>query len=146
MKSHEIWEQIQKISPEFEKGTKDLWEVLEKADPLVVAALLYKVAEERRKANIELEKIGEKFDKIMLELKTRNSSQADGGNERQFSVLPENDQKILKLAEKKPLSARDVQEEFGYKNPNAASQRLNSLCRQGFLKKVQSGKKVVFLA
>jgi len=152
---------VGKISPKFSENALDLQEIMELGkDPMFVAALLYKLAEEREKTNKLLEKIYDKFDAIMLQLKSKESrltqSQPRAAEEAALSslpqklpqsILPEQDQMILHLVEKSgQIEAKDVKQELGYKGVNAASQRLNKLYREGYLQKVQSGRKVLFLA
>lgn len=147
---------IGELSPKFADLSFDFDEILEKStDPKFVALLLFKLAQERERSNRVLDLINEKFDKIMFELKTsqvkvpENGLQANIGvsSENVFEVLPEQDLAILQFVEKEgKATAFDIQKFLNYKGINAASQRLNKLFREGYLKKVQAGKKVLFLA
>ena len=154
MNDHDLFESLAKsrelasrISPKFGELTFDLQEVFEKCkDPLFIAALLFKVAEEREASNKLLKSVDDKFDKLMMELKKQGSTQEFDENKTKFEVLPTQDQRILSLIEEKGLAtATDIQKELKYKGLNAACHRLNSLYKQGYLKKVQSGKKVSYL-
>lgn len=143
----------EKISHSFVYTTQDIIDLMQKnSDPVLLAALMFKLAQEREQTNKELEKIHEKFDQIMLELKTRNSTQAAqalsiGSDGRKFEILPEQDQKIISIIEQKgAISALEIQQALNYKCLNAASQRLNALFKQNLLKKVQSGKKVLYFS
>ncbi len=141
---------IEQISPKFSELTLDFDELMEKStDPKFIAVLLFKLAQERQKTNQVLDLINEKFDKIMFELKTGQtevSPQSVSSNENVFEVLAEQDQTILSFIEKEgKATAQDIQKVMAYKGLNSASQRLNMLFKQGYLKKVQSGKKVLFL-
>jgi len=145
----------EKISQEFTELNQDILEIIQKnPDPVLIATLLFKLSQEREQTNKELQKIHEKFDTIMLELKTRNSSQAgqemqtsSSSDGRKFTILPEQDQKIMQTIEQKgPTSAFEIQQIMGYTGLNAASQRLNGLFKQGLLKKIQSGKKVLYFS
>ncbi|MDO8647089.1 MAG: hypothetical protein Q7R70_01600 [Candidatus Diapherotrites archaeon] len=142
----------EKISQEFTELNQDILEIIQKnPDPVLIATLLFKLSQEREQTNKELQKIHEKFDTIMLELKTRNSSQAEemqtSSDGRKFTILPEQDQKIMQTIEQKgPTSAFEIQQIMGYTGLNAASQRLNGLFKQGLLKKIQSGKKVLYFS
>ncbi|MBI4044313.1 MAG: hypothetical protein HY392_01245 [Candidatus Diapherotrites archaeon] len=142
---------IEQISPSFSELTLDLDEVLEKSsDPKFVAALLFRLAEERRKTNLVLEQINDKFDKMMFELKTRHTNEPEHtqntANTGVFLVLAEQDQAILKFIEHEgKATAEEIKQVMHYKGLNAASQRLNKLFREGYLKKLQSGKKVLYL-
>lgn len=138
----------EKISQAFSLEMQDIIQLMQKnADPVLIAALMFKLAQEREQSNKLLDKISEKFDTIMLELKTRNSEQAPetSGDGRKFTILPEQDRKILSIIEQKgPTGALEIQNALGYSCLNAASQRLNMLYKQNLLKKVQSGKKVLY--
>ena len=159
-------ELLKKISPKFNDMTLDIQEVFEHSkNPMFVAALLFKLSQEREKTNQILEKINEKFDSIMLRLKTSTvpsmqeqmfpqpvGSPAMGmdfsdQNPVPLKALPEHDQLIVHLAfERGQVSADEIKKELGYKGKNAASQRLNKLFKEGHLKKIQAGRKVVYLA
>jgi len=147
-------ELIRKISPKFSELNLDIREISAQCkDPMFLAVLLFKLAEEREKTNKLLEQIAGKFDAIMAKVKT-----TEAGNPRvqenplAFAkepalMLPEQDQMIVHLAHAHgQVTAEDVKAELGYKGKNAASQRLNRLFREGHLRKVQSGRKVLYLA
>ena len=147
-----VLEAIGKLAPDFHELNLDLKEVMEYSqNPAFMAALMFKLAKEREKTNELLGKINEKFDSVMFELKTRQITpssplMASESPTRKFEVLPEQDQLIMNLAEEKgSIDALAVKESLGYKGLNAACQRLNKLFVQGHLKKVQSGKKVLYL-
>ena len=140
------------VSPEFRELTASLNDVMAHADnPMLVAALLYKLAQERHQTNALLEKMESKYDELSFQMKTSGMSPTNLPTPNQYqahsiSLLPENDQKIMKMVEEGgSVDANLIQAKLGYKNPNAASQRLNMLVKAGHLGKVQSGKKVVFV-
>ncbi len=142
-------ELIDKISPLFNE-LNDLESVMEQSEnPKVLAALMFRIVQERERTNKLLEGIDQKYDKIMFSLKTTpetpiNNTQPEGSK---FEVLPEADQAILKLVEERGgCSARDIKTMMNYRGLNAACQRLNRLYHSGLLKKVQSGRKVLYLA
>lgn len=142
---------MEQISPEFSTLTADLNEVMNasKDNPMILAALLFKLAQERKQTNELLSKMEQKYDELAFTLKSNapnlpNPTQPE--NMHSISLLPEQDQKILSFIETKTsANAEDVRAHVGYKNPNAASQRLNALVKSGYLGKIQSGKKVVFV-
>ena len=140
---------IDKISPLFAE-LNDLENIIQHTDnPKVLAALMFRIVQERERTNKLLEGIDEKYDAIMLSLKTAPqtpaSTQTEAGNK--FEVLPEPDQAILKMVEERGgCSATDIKTMMNYRGLNAACQRLNRLYREGLLKKVQSGRKVLYLA
>src|SRR3989344_23938 len=143
---------LEKLNPKFNDLTLDIQEVMANSqDPVYIAALLFKVAEERQHANKLLEAINDKFDKIMFALKTQNlnnePAQQMQNLQNKFEILPEQDQAIVKFIEEKgSATALDIMGLMRYRGLNAASQRINKLFKEGYLKKVQSGKKVLFLA
>ncbi len=137
-------EQAKKLSPKFDELTMDLHEIFQQSkDPFFVSMLLFKLAQEREATNKILTEINDKFDKVMLELKTK--SVPDIKEENSFTLLADQDKKIMDLiTEKNAVTATEVKEKLSYKGLNAASQRLNKLFREGYLKKAQSGKKVLY--
>lgn len=156
MNNHDIFKQLTtekellgKLSPQFSE-LNDLEEITKHADnPKVLAALMYKVVQERERTNKLLESINDKYDHIMLALKTghNETTQENAGQQSKFEVLPEQDQLILKTIEERGgCSAKDIKVMLNYKGLNAACQRLNKLYKEGHLKKVQSGRKVLYLA
>lgn len=118
--------------------------------PKTIALLMFKVLQEREKTNAILNSINDKFDAIMLSLKTNQGiaqSHDILNSSNRYEVLNEADQLILKsIEERGGCTAQDIKAMLNYKGLNAACQRLNKLYREGFLKKVQSGRKVLYLA
>ena len=147
LKETEVWK---KIDPKFAELTLDLKDVLENSkDPVFVGAMLFKLSQERERTNKILEQISDKYDKIMFQLKTGETVAANEMpvDKAVFNVLPEQDQIILKFVDDRgSVTAQDVKSIMNYKGSNAASQRLNKLFKEGYLKKVQSGKRVLYLA
>ena len=132
---------IQRISPEFNSLSLDIQEVMKQSnDPVFVASLLYKLVKEREDSNRILSELSQKIAKIEEICKISLDYHT-----KTLSVLAEPDQHIMQLiGETGMVSAQDVMLRLSYKNPNAASQRLNNLVRLGHLKSVRSGRKVVF--
>jgi predicted HTH transcriptional regulator len=146
---------LKRISPKFHELSLDIQEVYKHSkDPMFLAVLLFKLAEEREKTNRILEKLFDKYDEIMLRLKTAGVSSNEASltptpqpEDLSTRILPEQDQMIMHLAATRgQITADDVRAELGYKRANAASQRLNKLFKDGHLRKVQSGRKVLYLA
>lgn len=151
--SRDSGEAIKRLAPDFHGLSLDVQEVMQHSrDPAFMAALMFKLVQEREQTNKLLGQISEKYDKIMFELKTRNQASALVADPLQnpanaFEVLPEQDQMILNLLDQKSsIDATEVKQLLGYKGLNAACQRLNKLYREGHVKKVQSGKHVLFVA
>ncbi|MBS3061547.1 MAG: hypothetical protein J4215_03120 [Candidatus Diapherotrites archaeon] len=154
---------LKSVSPEFHSLSVDLNQILKVSNnPAVVSALLFKLVQERQETNKLLSQLNEKYDQLMFEWKTQKAgfsplnpllqSSAPSPETRElkknlFEVLPEQDQMILTLVDQKgKVDAEIVKASLGYKGLNAACQRLNKLFKEGYLKKIQSGKKVVYLA
>jgi hypothetical protein len=139
---------IEKLAPELGDLSLDMQEIRENSkDPLFLSLLMLRVIKEREKTNTVLEGINEKYDKIMFEMKTKGVSQEtvldSKGN---YEVLPEQDRVILDFADKNQgATATQIKEVLSYKGLNAASQRLNKLHKDGHLKKIQSGRNVLYL-
>ncbi|MEK6973128.1 MAG: hypothetical protein AABW72_03755 [archaeon] len=150
MNNEQLSELLKKVAPQYSELSLDVSDVAKFAnDPVFLAMLMFQLTKERERTNQLLERLEEKFDKIMLILKTKGieSSTLNTQNTQQsFEVLPEQDEKILHLAElKKRITCEEVQVELGYKGHNGASQRLNKLMKEGHLKKVKAGRKVYFV-
>jgi predicted HTH transcriptional regulator len=134
---------VKRISPEFSDLSMDMQEVLkESSNPAFLAALLFKLVKEREETNKILDDLNAKFSKIEELLKTNSSNSHTHLEE---NVLPEPDQHIMQMiGELGMVSAQDVTQRLAYKKSNAASQRLNKLVREGHLKRIRSGRKVLF--
>ncbi len=141
---------LAQISPEFSELTADIGEVMKASgNPMLIAALLFKLAQERKQTNELMAKMDAKYDELSFLLKSNANNLPTPNpteNLHSISLLPEADQKILSIVEALgSANAEHIREKLGYKNPNAASQRLNALVKSGYLGKIQSGKKVVFV-
>jgi len=125
---------------EYKKYSQDVEYDMEKfKNPYIVGAMIHRLVEERKYTNAMLKTIMEKLDKIM-----EVYQQSQGLEDRK--VLSEIEEEILKIVEtRKKACAEDIRLALNYKGANAASAKLNSLCKKGFLKKVRAGKKVYFL-
>ncbi len=125
-------------------------------NPVVVGALLHKLATERENTNRLMHEINAKLDRIMaLEEKVRVlEARLDSGRgpahaaaAPQEVLLPEVDEKIVAFVKENGgrVCAAQVQKEFNYRGRNAASSRLHALFQQGVLGKRQVGKTVYYL-
>ncbi|MFA6268722.1 MAG: hypothetical protein WCW13_02900 [archaeon] len=134
---------VKRISPEFSDLSVDIQEIMkESSNPAFLAALLFKLTKERETTNQILAKLEAKFARIE-ELLLKSSSNP---NKNEVKILSEPDQHIMQqIDETGMVSAQDIQIRLAYKKSNAASQRLNNLVREGHLKSVRSGKKVLFM-
>jgi len=142
-------EMMKKVSPKLSELSLDIKEISKHADnPMFLAVLLFKLAEEREKTNKLLADIHDKFDQIMFKMKapeTMNLQQRE--SEQPGSILSEQDQMIMHMVHSNgKVTAEEVKAGLGYKGKNAASQRLNRLFKDGHLRKMQSGRKVFYLA
>lgn len=135
---------VKRISPEFSDLSIDMQEVLkESSNPAFLAALLFKLTKEREETNKILKSLESKFNKIQ-ELLISNSSNSHTNLEE--NILAEADQHIMQLVDEiGQVSAEDVKKRLSYKKTNAASQRLSKLVREGHLKRVRSGRIVLFV-
>jgi hypothetical protein len=135
---------VKRISPEFNDMSMDLQEIMkESSNPAFLAALLYKLTKEREETNKILQNLEKKFEKIQELLLERSSNSHTNLEE---TILSEPDQHILQLVnEIGQVSAEDVRTRLAYKKSNAASQRLSKLVREGHLKRIRSGRKVLFV-
>ncbi|MDO8626895.1 MAG: hypothetical protein Q7K42_00385 [Candidatus Diapherotrites archaeon] len=148
----ELSETLKKMPENFDQKfndlTFDMKEIMTLGEnPVFLSMLLFKLSEERRKSNELLQTINEKYDRILTELKNRPASAkiSKAFDENTIHILPEQDQQIINLINHKGTThAEEVQGALKYRGKNAASQRLNKLCRDGVLKKIQSGRKVLF--
>ena len=145
-------ELIHRLSPKFDELSTDVQEIFKYSkDPVTIAVLLFKLVEERQKTNQLLEKLYNKFDEILqkAEQASFNSQQKEQLHQTspKMEVLPEPDQMILHIVqEKAQVTAEEIRKELGYRGKNAASQRLNKLYKEGHLRKIQAGRKVLYLA
>jgi len=137
---------LEKISPKFNELTADIQEVMSASDnPLVIAVLLFKLAEERDRTNKLLEKLNEKYDDIMFRIKTGGVENHESPYRGDPEILPDNDKQIMDYITKNgKATANDIQKALNYKAQNGASQRLNKLCKENYLSKVRAGKKVLY--
>lgn len=135
---------VKRISPEFNDLSEDMQEVLkESSNPAFLAALLFKLTKEREETNKILKNLESKFNKIQ-ELLISNSSNSHTNLEE--NILAEADQHIMQLVDEiGQVSAEDVKKRLAYRKTNAASQRLSKLVREGHLKRVRSGRIVLFV-
>lgn len=136
------------LSSEFSEKTIDIREIAKHCnDPFFISLLLYKLAEEREKTNKLLAEINEKFDRLILQSKEEKRIEPLEVEKKSIEVLPETDQRILDFVEQRGMvEAEQIMKALNYKGKNAASQRLNKLYREGHLRKVRSGRKVLYLA
>ena len=137
-----------KISPKFSELGFDVKEITKYSkNPVFLAMLLFKLAEEKEKTNKMLEQIYDKFDTIMFKMKTGQPDTLQQRAEEPSSIFSEQDQMIMHLVQANgKVTAEEIRTELGYKGKNAASQRLNRLFKEGHLRKLQSGRKVLYLA
>lgn len=158
MNNHDIMKNVLKDKELLEKITPknqakdEIKELIEQAEnPKILAGLLYRVVQEKENTNKLLNSINSKYDDIMFALKTNINSEEfssqDSQNNNQFEVLAEQDQLILKIIDEQgQCTANDIKTMLNYKGLNAACQRLNKLYKEGYLKKIKSGRKVLYLA
>ena len=94
---------------------------------MLIAALLFKLAQERKQTNELMAKMDAKYDELSFLLKSNANNLPTPNpteNLHSISLLPEADQKILSIVEALPGSANTehIREKLGYKIP---TRRLN---------------------
>jgi uncharacterized membrane protein len=139
-------EVVEEINKQFNEYNFDFHEIMQHSkDPVFLAALMFKVAQERKQTNDLLVKLNAKYDKILKRLEANTSTQKESS--KPLAILPEQDQHILNLIQNKgSTTAVEVQKALHYKGKNGASQRLSKLHALGYLKKAQAGKIVHYYA
>ncbi len=123
--------------------------------PEVLGLLIYKLMTERKKTNELMEGINKKYDALLEylnETANTNTVKAPFNEvlEEEINIdnlfLTEQDKSILFEAKtNKWIDAKLIQDKLNYKGLNAASQRLNKLCKEGYLDKNRVGQSVVFV-
>lgn len=143
----QLSEVLKKVAPDFEELSLDIKEVAKfSQDPMFISLLMFKLTKEREKTNKILNDLEDRYDKLMLMLKTQSHRELQN-SQKEFEVLSEQDERIIQLAESRgQIACDDVQKMLKYKAQNGASQRLNKLFKEGHLKKVKSGRKVFFIS
>ena len=128
-----------KFSPKFVDANSDIAHLQELLkDPFALAAVMYKLAQEREKTNEILNQINQRLEKLEQHRPLPEEP-------KPLRLLPEQDQKIIKIIQTKEYAtADDIKTAMDYKGQNAASARLNNLEKEGLLKKVRSGKKIFY--
>ncbi|MBN1159897.1 MAG: hypothetical protein JXA43_01510 [Candidatus Diapherotrites archaeon] len=129
-----------KFSPNFVDANADMAHLQELLkDPFALAAVMYKLAQEREQTNKLLREINQRLER--LEQQKRPLPERP----EPPRILPEQDQRIIELVKSQQYAtADDIKTAMGYKGKNAASARLNKLERAGMLKKIRSGKKIFY--
>jgi predicted HTH transcriptional regulator len=129
-----------------ELGLSDIIQIQEKfKDPLILSVILHQLIEERKKTNKILLQLQEKYDQLQFKVNNSQSKQ-ESENNNTYNIISEVDDKIISFIRKnQKVDATQIQNEFNYKASNAASQRLNRLVKDGYLKKIQAGRKVYFI-
>jgi len=126
-------------------------------DPVVLAALLNRTANERENSNRILKNILGKLEALDRRIGALESERTMEKAERMMPapraprpptdiILPEPDENIMAFIKGHGKAcAEEIRSEFGYKGKNAASSRLNRLFELGLLEKRQAGRKVYYV-
>jgi len=113
-------------------------------DPETIGLLLYRLSKERKKTNHLFKEITEKLEEIEKNVQSKETTKEI---EKDKQMLSKTDEKIYDYVQQNgKVDAADVKNEFEYKGRNAASARLNSLYKKGFLNKERVGKRVLYWA
>ncbi len=134
-------------TPEFQVVAKEFKEFNDKMrDPLVVGAMLNRLSEERRSTNLLLKEIHEKLERITSRLGALEENRGNSPKEaiREIFLSDVDERMVAFVKSKGRANAEEVQKEFGYKNRNAASARLNALWKQGVMTKKLAGRTAFF--
>lgn len=116
-------------------------------DPETIGLLMYRLSKERKKTNKLFEKITEKLENLHKELEGNKSTSTENKPLLSEEKLSKVDKKVYNhVKENGKVDAAKIQEALGYKGRNAASARLNSLYKKGFLEKERAGKRVLYWA
>ncbi len=134
---------------EFKSAAQEFAGLEEKLrDPIVVGALMHKLALERESTNKLFEKMLEKMGALearIAQLEQAVTVSAAKAGPRGNTLMSEVDERLIAFLRKTGRAcAADVAKKFGYKGKNAASARLNALYRQGVLDKKLAGKTAYF--
>ena len=147
----------EEIRNEFKQTEREFKELREQVrDPVVLATLMHKLSEEKSSTNLLLREINAKLDRLLSlderlgrieeKLESAPAMAAPMANVNGEPMLSEIDEQIVEFVRgKQKATAEEVQQKFSYKGRNAASSRLNRLCRDGILAKKQVGRKMIFL-
>lgn len=113
-------------------------------DPETIGLLLYRLSKERKKTNHLFKEISGKLEDIEKGIKNKETEKEKPGK---LDMLSKTDEKVYNYVQTNgKVDAADLKEEFGYKGKNAASARLSSLYKKGFLNKERVGKRVLYWA
>jgi predicted HTH transcriptional regulator len=108
-------------------------------EDIQLALAIYELSKQIEDNNRLIKTLIQKIEILELRLNNKNAY------ENEF-VISEIDEKIIELIKKMgKVTAEEIKNAFNYKGKNAASARLNNLCKIGLLKKVHGGKKVYFM-
>ena len=131
------------MDEEFSKVASEFKEFSEKMrDPLVVGTMLNRLSEERSSTNLILKDIQAKLEAMETKIERIEERLSQTPDAKNVSDV---DEKLLGFVRaNERVCAQQVQGEFGYKNRNAASSRLNALWKQGMLQKTRKGNTVYF--
>ncbi len=116
-------------------------------DPETIGLLMYRLSKERKKTNELFKKITDKLDELHQEIGESKNSNKEKNTVANEETLSKVDKKVYNhVKDKGKVDAAEIQDALGYKGRNAASARLNSLYKKGFLEKERAGKRVLYWA
>jgi len=118
-------------------------------DPVLLAALLTRTLEEKKRTNELLSELVRKLDKLdelEIELGRLREFLGAGLKKEEQPMLGDVDERIVEFMKKVgQATSVEVQKALKYRGRNGASARLHKLYLQGFLEKKQAGRKVYYL-
>lgn len=114
--------------------------------PEVLASLMYRTVSERENTNRVLKTLLQKIEALEAHI-SRLGGQVPASEAGREAFLSPVDEKILAfVTENGKACAADICGLMGYRNQNAAAQRLNRLFAQDLLLKKQVGRRVYYLS
>lgn len=117
-------------------------------DPETIGLLMYRLSKQRKQTNHLFSEILDKLGKMEKKFEAKGVKTVTEREERiDKAMLSDVDRKIYRYMENSDkVDAEEIKEYLGYKGKNAASARLNSLYKKGYLDKERVGKRVLYWA
>lgn len=117
-------------------------------DPETIGLLMYRLSKQRKQTNHLFSKILDKLSNMEEQFESKSVNTVTKREERlNKEMLSDVDRKIYKYMEDSDkVDAEEIKKYLGYKGKNAASARLNSLYKKGYLDKERVGKRVLYWA
>ncbi len=116
-------------------------------NPETIGLLMYRLSKQRKETNHLFSEILDKLGEMEKTFKASNTGRVEQSFQVDEKMLSDVDRKIYGyIDERDKVDAAEIKEHLGYKGKNAASARLNSLYKKGYLNKERVGKRVLYWA